>query len=123
MTSPRYNWYETDQEVVVSILVKNLKKDDVKIEFGDQNLSFDGKDDNGENYLLNIRLNGDILVDDCSFKIGSVKVEIHLKKKTNQRWLKLEYEVRFRLFLFLSNSFVLIFIIFFCLSLGRKIRQ
>ncbi len=32
----RHDWYQTEQNVVVSIMMKNCKKDDVDVEFGKQ---------------------------------------------------------------------------------------
>ena len=35
----RHDWYQTETHVVLTLMIKNRKKDDVEIEFGKQNVS------------------------------------------------------------------------------------
>ena len=36
----RYEWYQTETHVVVSVLVKNVKKEDLKCDIQESNVSF-----------------------------------------------------------------------------------
>lgn len=92
---PKFDWYETDQQVVINVLIKNMQQDDVKVMFDVQQLSFayhkpDHESDHQVLHALNINLNGQIVPDQCTLKVGAVKAEIKMKKAANYRWGKLE---------------------------------
>ena len=36
---PRYEWYQTETHVVVTVLLKKVQKDDLKIDIQDRNVS------------------------------------------------------------------------------------
>jgi suppressor of G2 allele of SKP1 len=36
----KHDWYQTESHVVITILAKNVKEDGVKVEFGDETVSF-----------------------------------------------------------------------------------
>lgn len=35
----KHDWYQTESHVVITILTKNAKEEDVKVELGDENVS------------------------------------------------------------------------------------
>lgn len=35
----KHDWYQTESHVVITILAKNTKEENVKVEFGDENVS------------------------------------------------------------------------------------
>jgi suppressor of G2 allele of SKP1 len=36
----KHDWYQTDSHVIITILAKNMKQDGVKVEFGEESVSF-----------------------------------------------------------------------------------
>eukprot|EP00794_Sanderia_malayensis_P007071 gene7071-7866_t len=86
----RHDWYQTEQNVVITIMAKNCNKDDVEIEFGKQHLSVSLKLPNERNYNLEIDLAHAIVPEDCTTKVLSTKIEIKMKKMEGIRWTTLE---------------------------------
>lgn len=35
----RYDWYQTEQQIVITVLIKNLKKEEVRVEFGEKTVT------------------------------------------------------------------------------------
>ena len=92
---PRYDWYETDQHIVLNILVKKMSPDAVSIQFEPQFIQFKyvPKDNDGDDLMkeLNLTLNGSISPSECSYHVSAVKAEIKMKKLVpNLRWGILE---------------------------------
>jgi suppressor of G2 allele of SKP1 len=36
----KHDWYQTESHVIITILAKNTKQDEVKVEFGEETVSF-----------------------------------------------------------------------------------
>ncbi|XP_030056417.1 protein SGT1 homolog isoform X2 [Microcaecilia unicolor] len=91
MTSKvKYDWYQTESQVIITVMIKNLQKNDVDINFYEKELSALIRLPSGEDYRLNLLLLHPIAADQSTFKVLSTKVEIKLKKQEAIRWEKLE---------------------------------
>ena len=91
--SPRRNQPQKDTQVVVTLFIKKLKKEDVECEFTDKTLSLNIKLHTGSDYNLELDLQHTVAAAECSYKVMSTKVEIKLKKKVAIRWTSLEGDV------------------------------
>lgn len=88
----RYDWYQTEKYVVVTILIKKLKKEDVTSNIQEKSVSLTVQLPTGSDYSLELDLAHPILPDQSVVRILSTKVEIKLKKSDGLHWLKLEGE-------------------------------
>ncbi|KXN72556.1 SGS-domain-containing protein [Conidiobolus coronatus NRRL 28638] len=90
----RHEWYQNDEFVIVEVFVKQVKKEDVNIEFKENNTSILIKLVNGSEYNLELDpLSHPIVPESSEFKVLSTKVELRLKKKiSSEKWNKLEGE-------------------------------
>lgn len=86
----RYDWYQTETHVVVTILVKGAKNEDLDMNFQTNTLSASLKLPSGTDYSLELDLAHPVVADQCTFKVMSTKIEIKLKKEEGIRWNKLE---------------------------------
>ncbi|KAL7975805.1 hypothetical protein Chor_012799 [Crotalus horridus] len=109
----RYDWYQTDSHVIVTIMIKQAKHEDVNITFSEKELKASLKFSSDENYKLKLHLLHSIVPEQSLFKILSTKVsnetatiafcflrkfgyrtsleiEIKMKKPEVIRWEKLE---------------------------------
>uniref|UniRef100_A0A3Q3XI68 Uncharacterized protein n=1 Tax=Mola mola TaxID=94237 RepID=A0A3Q3XI68_MOLML len=90
--SCRHDWYQTESQVIVTVMAKNVPKDGVCVNFTEKELSATVQLASGENYNLHLHLLHPILPQQSTFKILSSKVEFKLKKTDCTRWEKLEGE-------------------------------
>jgi len=86
----RYEWYQTESHVVVSILIKNTKKEDLKYDIQETTLSCTIHLPSGSEYNLELDLFRAVVPEQSQVKILGTRVEIKLKKKEGWRWDKLE---------------------------------
>ena len=86
----KYDWYQTDTHVVISVMIKNQKAEDVACDFSAQALSFSAKLPSGSDYSLELDLAHEINVKQSSHRIIPAKVEIKMKKAEGIRWSSLE---------------------------------
>lgn len=86
----RYEWYQTETHVVVSVLVKNVKKEDLKCDIQESSLSLTIRLPTSSDYSLELDLAHAVAPDQSQVKILSSRVEIKLKKVEGWRWEKLE---------------------------------
>ncbi|KAJ1114879.1 hypothetical protein NDU88_003109 [Pleurodeles waltl] len=86
----KYDWYQTESQVIITIMVKNVDKNDVSIEFSDKELSALVRLPTGEDYSLKRVLLHPIVPEQSTFKVLSTKIEIKMKKTEALRWEKLE---------------------------------
>lgn len=72
--SIKHDWYQTEVAVVITVLVKNLKEEYLKINFTDRNvevrIAFPEQDENKVTYNLAHK----IVPEQCSYKITPSKV-------------------------------------------------
>ncbi|KAM6165432.1 protein SGT1 homolog [Erethizon dorsatum] len=86
----KYDWYQTESQVIITLMIKNVQKNDVNVEFSEKELSALVKLPSGEDYNLQLRLLHPIIPEQSTFKVLSTKIEIKMKKPEAVRWEKLE---------------------------------
>ncbi|KAJ9584057.1 hypothetical protein L9F63_021594 [Diploptera punctata] len=86
----KHDWYQTDSQVVITILAKNTKQDDVKVEFGDQTLHVATVLPDGSDYDLNLNLAFPVVPTQSIYKVIPSKIEVKLKKREGIQWTTLE---------------------------------
>ncbi|NWW84959.1 SGT1 protein, partial [Rhynochetos jubatus] len=86
----RYDWYQTESQVIVTIMIKNAQKDDVSVQFSENEMNASVRLPSGEDYNLKLVLLHSIVPEQSTFKVLSTKVEIKMKKPEAVRWEKLE---------------------------------
>ncbi|XP_036147733.1 protein SGT1 homolog, partial [Monomorium pharaonis] len=84
----KHDWYQTEANVVVTILAKNTEN--IKVQYGECTLSVSAKLPSGGEYSLELDLANFIVPEKCSHKVGPSKIEIQLKKRDGIRWTTLE---------------------------------
>ncbi|CAI5759015.1 unnamed protein product [Candida verbasci] len=87
----REDWYQTNDEIIITIYAKGVNKDKLKIEFESKSVSilFPSAANSEYNYNLD-PLYKEIDAEKSSFKVYSTKLEIYLKKVENIKWPSLE---------------------------------
>ncbi|KIM30505.1 hypothetical protein M408DRAFT_15493 [Serendipita vermifera MAFF 305830] len=82
MTTPRHDFYETDEKLTLSVYLKNVDPNELKVDISETSLNLTY----GESTLTLSPLKGDIKTDASDYTVGKVKVEIRLVKGTPGRW-------------------------------------
>lgn len=100
----RHDWYQTESQVIVTVMIKNVQKDGVHIHFAERELNVNVKLPSGEMYNLMLFLFHSIVPDQSTFKVLSTKIEIKMKKTEAIRWDKLEGQADNRLKHFTPDS-------------------
>ncbi|XP_037131825.1 protein SGT1 homolog isoform X1 [Syngnathus acus] len=88
----KHDWYQTESQVIVSVMARNVPKDVVCVNFMEQELSASIRLTSGENYNLNLHLLHPIIPQQSTFRVLTTKVEMKMKKTDAIRWEKLEGE-------------------------------
>ncbi|XP_074545693.1 protein SGT1 homolog [Halichoeres trimaculatus] len=88
----KHDWYQTESQVIITVMAKNVPKDGVLASFTERELSCTLRLASGESYNLSFHLLHPIIPQQSSFKILSTKVEFKMKKTDAIRWEKLEGE-------------------------------
>ncbi|ELK10016.1 Suppressor of G2 allele of SKP1 like protein [Pteropus alecto] len=86
----KYDWYQTESQVIITLMIKNVQKNDVNVKFSEKELSASVKLPSGEDYNLKLRLLHPIIPEQSTFKVLSTKIEIKMKKPEAVRWETLE---------------------------------
>ncbi|CAG0888628.1 unnamed protein product [Darwinula stevensoni] len=86
----KHDWYQTQTHVIVTVMLKGISKDDLKVHVTETTLSVTALLPNGNEYSLELDLAHPILDSDCVTKILPSKVEIKLKKRDDIFWAALE---------------------------------
>ncbi|KAK7694699.1 hypothetical protein QCA50_001887 [Cerrena zonata] len=82
MTTPRHEFYETDQKLTLSIFDKGADPEKVQITFNPRSLTYT----HGDKVLSLEPLKGQIDTEKSDYTVGKVKVEIRLVKLAQGRW-------------------------------------
>ncbi|XP_071950292.1 protein SGT1 homolog [Antedon mediterranea] len=90
----RYDWYQTETHVVINVLIKNTKKDDVDVTYTDQTVSATVKQASGTDYSLELDLAHEIVPSKCVTKVLGSKIELKMRKEEGIRWSTLQGEVK-----------------------------
>ncbi|NXI80974.1 SGT1 protein, partial [Rhipidura dahli] len=85
-----YDWYQTESQVIVTIMIKNAHKDDVSVQFLEKKMNASVRLPSGEEFNLKLDLLHSIVPEQSTFKVLSTKIEIKMKKPEAVRWEKLE---------------------------------
>ncbi|XP_029930330.1 protein SGT1 homolog isoform X1 [Myripristis murdjan] len=88
----KHDWYQTESQVIVTIMAKNVPKDGLCIHFKERELFAKVQLASGQDYSLNFNLLHSIVPQQSTYKILATKVEIKMKKTEAIRWEKLEGE-------------------------------
>lgn len=88
----KYDWYQTESHVIVTVMIKNAQKDGVRVQFSEKEMNASVRLPSGEDYNLKLVLLHSIVPEQSTFKVLSTKVEIKMKKPEAVRWEKLEGE-------------------------------
>lgn len=84
MSSVRHDWYQTDQKVVIDVLVKNANNRNCSVDIQSNHVSVHGDD-----LILELDLEHEIEAAKSTFRILTVKIEITLHKLVGERWTSL----------------------------------
>lgn len=84
----RYNWYQTETHVIVTIFTKNAQN--VKVVNEKHTLSVSALLPSGSDYSLEVDLAHPTIPDQGSHKVFASKIEVQLKKQDGIRWNTLE---------------------------------
>ncbi|XP_024908165.1 protein SGT1 homolog isoform X2 [Cynoglossus semilaevis] len=88
----KHDWYQTESQVIVTLMAKNVPKDGVSVKFTERELNAIIQLASGEDFIFHLDLLHPINPEQSNFKILSSKVEIKMKKTDVIRWEKLEGE-------------------------------
>ncbi|XP_056633546.1 protein SGT1 homolog [Diorhabda sublineata] len=86
----RYEWYQTDAAVIITVLVKNVKEDYLQLTISTNQVSIKISHPDFDICDLCLNLSNPIIVEQSSYKLTPYKIEIKLKKSEGLRWEKLE---------------------------------
>ncbi|XP_032878192.1 protein SGT1 homolog isoform X1 [Amblyraja radiata] len=86
----KHDWYQTDSHIIITIMIKNANKDDVKVEFAEKSVSASMKFSPEDEYSLKLHLLHPVIVQCCAVKVLGAKIELKMKKTEAMRWEKLE---------------------------------
>ncbi|KAG7195769.1 uncharacterized protein KQ657_002154 [Scheffersomyces spartinae] len=87
----RDDWYQTSDSVVVTIFAKNIKKEDIEIDFGLSSVHVSFPTANGSEYNYNMDpLFASIDPEKSDYTVYSTKIEITLVKQSRGKWNSLE---------------------------------
>jgi len=87
------DWYQSETQVIITILGKHSSKEDCCVQFGKDELTVKAKYATGQPYTLNLKLSKSIVPDRSTFRLLSSKLEILLAKTDVERWDVLEKTV------------------------------
>ncbi|XP_014371676.2 protein SGT1 homolog [Papilio machaon] len=89
----KHDWYQTDSQVIITVLLKNAPNNKVKVHYGDRSVSISSAIPNSESeYSLELELAHEIVPTMCTYVVTPSKIEVKLRKKEGIRWTQLEGE-------------------------------
>jgi suppressor of G2 allele of SKP1 len=83
--SVRHDWYQTDEKVVITVMLKNAAEKNYKCDISENVVVL-----TADNYELHLELLNPIVIDKSTHKATPSKVEIILWKRDFCRWNALE---------------------------------
>lgn len=86
----KHDWYQTESHVIIVILVKNIKNENIIINYSKFSLKVNIEVTPECNYNLFLNLSNSIVPNQCSFKVFPLKVEVKLRKSISSMWSTLE---------------------------------
>ncbi|GAA5889299.1 hypothetical protein JCM5296_005860 [Sporobolomyces johnsonii] len=90
----RHEWYQTDSEVVVSVFIRNVKQEDLKVDIQEHSLSLSVHLPTGSDIVFDLDpLAHPVDVAQSSYRVLQPKIELKLRKKdAGIKWTKIEGE-------------------------------
>jgi len=88
----KHEWYQTESNVTVSILVKNVTSNDVTINSTENELIIKGNNQDNLPLNFNFNLANKVVPEQTQIKFLTNKIEIKLKKVEGIQWKKLELD-------------------------------
>lgn len=85
-----HDWYQSDKQVVVTILLRGCTKEQITAHFEEKSASVDIQLPAGSTYNLELDLFGEIVPAESTVHPLSTKVEVRLRKREPVRWATLE---------------------------------
>ncbi|KAL3879102.1 hypothetical protein ACJMK2_031415 [Sinanodonta woodiana] len=85
-----YDWYQTGTHVIITVLQKNVKREDLSIDIHENSVSVTIQQSSGSDFSLELDLAHPIVPEQSLYKVMSTKIEIKLKKKEGIQWTMLE---------------------------------
>lgn len=89
MAKVRHDWYQSESEITIEVLLKNQKAEDVSVNFTSDSLSVEVKLPE-DVYELKMKLAHEINPEMSQFKVLTSKIEIRLRKISAGQWTLLE---------------------------------
>lgn len=89
-----YYWCQTVELIVLSVVVKSSKIDNVKVHFGETFLDIKLKSAPTTTYRLQLGLSNPIIPCQSSYTVLSAKLEVRLKKCKPVFWTSFEGEIK-----------------------------
>jgi len=86
---PKYDFYQSEGTVTVTVMVKGVQNDHLKVEFQPRRLLVEVNQP-GKECKLDIELFDEVESENCSFKLKSTKIELKLAKKSALFWKSLQ---------------------------------
>jgi suppressor of G2 allele of SKP1 len=86
----RYEWYQNQTHVTVSLFVKNVKKEQCKIDIKQKQIDASIDLGGGSEFNLDLDLCDTIIPEEAVIQYLSTKVEIKLRKANGNKWETLE---------------------------------
>ena len=86
----KYDWYQSDSHVTVSVMIRNLVQSETQVAYGDYSATALIKLPDGSDYKLQLILHHQIIPDQSTFHITPCKLELKMAKASDVRWPKLE---------------------------------
>lgn len=90
----RYDWYQNTTDVVLTIYMKRIKKEDLTINYAKNSIW--GTIRISDQEVINIKFNvsHEIIPNKCSFRITPFKIEIYLRKSKLFTWKNLQSDAK-----------------------------
>ncbi|GAA6040550.1 hypothetical protein JCM8097_005459 [Rhodosporidiobolus ruineniae] len=94
MSKIRHEWYQTERDVVVSVFIRNVKQEDLKVDIQERSLSLNVHLPTGSDVVFDLDpLAHAIDVKESSYRVLTPKIELTLRKKDGGvKWAKIEGE-------------------------------
>lgn len=87
------DWYQSESQVIVSILSKHTSKEDCNVRFDKHEVTVQAKFATGQPYTVYLKLSKPIVPNLSTYKVLSSKLEIRLAKTEGGMWDALERTV------------------------------
>ncbi|CAH8496002.1 unnamed protein product [Schistosoma turkestanicum] len=86
----RFDWYQSEGNVCINYLRKNMKPTDVRVEIESRKILLYLTIPTGDELLRKFQLLHEVVPEKSSYRVTATKIEIKLKKKDEVRWSHLE---------------------------------